>query len=144
MKVLTGGTFDLIHYGHILHLEACEKLANWRSQVYVMLVTDEWGRERKREPILSYEERKAILVGIGIADSNIFPVGKPSDLALRVISLKPDYYVYEYGTNQEAHELALAECKKLDIRTEDIGKNPINPFGTTTTSMVERILNDRP
>lgn len=56
MRLYTGGTFDLFHYGHMKFLRACQKIA---SQVFVSLNTDEFVFSYKDQaPILSYQERK--------------------------------------------------------------------------------------
>lgn len=56
MKLYTGGTFDLFHYGHMKFLRACQKIS---SQVFVSLNTDEFVFSYKNQvPILSYDERK--------------------------------------------------------------------------------------
>ena len=141
MRLLTGGTFDLFHYGHFLHLEECAELAKGRNQVYVMLVTDAWARSRKGKdrPILSYEERKAILISWGILTDHIFPVDKEKDLSTTVHSVRPDIYIYEYGSNSHAHDLALEVCNKLKIQAVAMDKKPVNPYGTSTSSIINKI-----
>ena len=139
MKILTGGTFDLIHFGHTLHIRECKKLAGSLTGVYIMLITDKWAKQRKRETIISFEERKAVLIGFGIRGDNIMPVDKKEDLPIAIQSIRPHLYLYEYNTNREAHDLALEECIRLKIETLNLGKHPPNPFRTTTTSIIERI-----
>src|SRR3990167_895612 len=140
MKILTGGTFDLIHYGHILHLRFCIRLADYLKNVGIMLVSDAWAESRKgkRHPVLLYEERKKILQALGF--ENIFPVNGKEDILAVVKLFKPDIYVYDYESNKEAHEAAVAYCEGNEIITFNLGKVPRNPFGTSTSSIIEKIL----
>tara|TARA_Y100000361_G_C11157578_1_gene345190 strand:- start:369 stop:794 length:426 start_codon:yes stop_codon:yes gene_type:complete len=55
MILYTGGTFDIFHYGHMMFLRSCQKIA---SRVVVALNTDEFVQSYKAEStILSYSER---------------------------------------------------------------------------------------
>lgn len=56
--IYTGGTFDLFHRGHVLFLKRCSLL----GRVVVALNTDEFIEDYKgKPPVISYEERKAVL-----------------------------------------------------------------------------------
>lgn len=58
----TGGTFDLFHVGHLNLLKRCHQLAGLTGQVVVSLNTDEFIYKYKNKyPVISYEDRKAIL-----------------------------------------------------------------------------------
>jgi D-beta-D-heptose 7-phosphate kinase/D-beta-D-heptose 1-phosphate adenosyltransferase len=56
-KVLVIGTFDIPHYGHFRFLKEAAKL----GKVIVALGTDEHQVSWKRQPVLTYLERKATL-----------------------------------------------------------------------------------
>lgn len=72
MIVYTGGTFDLFHLGH---LELLRKLASIGS-VTVGLNTDEFIQKYKgAPPIMSYEEREAVLLGCKFVSSVIPNLG---------------------------------------------------------------------
>lgn len=55
MKLYTGGTFDLFHYGHMSFLKNCKKLCD---NLIVALNEDEFIYDYKKEyPIMSFSER---------------------------------------------------------------------------------------
>jgi glycerol-3-phosphate cytidylyltransferase len=76
MNIYTGGTFDLFHRGHVEFLEKCKRLAG-DGQVVVALNTDEFIEEFKgKKPIMSFNERMAILLGSKYVDAVIKNIGE--------------------------------------------------------------------
>lgn len=65
-RVITYGTFDLLHYGHINLLKRAKALGDY---LIVALSTDEfnWNQKRKKS-YFSYAERKAMLEAIRYVD----------------------------------------------------------------------------
>ena len=65
-KVITYGTFDLLHYGHVNILERVKKLGDY---LIVVLSTDEFNWEQKQKKCyFTYEERKRLLEAIRYVD----------------------------------------------------------------------------
>ena len=65
-KVITYGTFDLLHYGHINLLQRAKALGDY---LIVALSTDEFNSEEKNKiTYFSYEERKRLLEAIRYVD----------------------------------------------------------------------------
>ncbi len=65
-KVITYGTFDLLHYGHINLLERAKKLGDY---LIVALSTDEFNLNQKnKKSYFSYEKRKQLLEAIRYVD----------------------------------------------------------------------------
>ena len=65
-KVITYGTFDLLHYGHINLLRSAKELGDY---LIVALSTDEFNREEKKKvSCFSYEQRKKLLEAIRYVD----------------------------------------------------------------------------
>jgi glycerol-3-phosphate cytidylyltransferase len=100
LTVYTGGTFDLFHRGHAEFLKRCARF----GEVVVSLNTDEFIQSYKgKPPIISYEDRKAVLdacawvnvviPNIGGADSkpSILEVN-PDIIAIGSDWAKKDYY----------------------------------------------------
>ena len=65
-KVITYGTFDLLHYGHINLLRRAKELGDY---LIVALSTDEFNWNQKHKKCyFSYEERKQLLESIRYVD----------------------------------------------------------------------------
>ena len=64
-KVITYGTFDLLHYGHINLLRRAKELGDY---LIVALSTDEFNRGKGKECYFSYEDRKKMLEAIRYVD----------------------------------------------------------------------------
>ena len=65
-KIITYGTFDLLHYGHINLLKRAKTLGDY---LIVVLSTDEFNWNMKQKKCyFSYEKRKALLEAIRYVD----------------------------------------------------------------------------
>lgn len=65
-RVITYGTFDLLHYGHINLLRQAKALGDY---LIVALSTDEFNKLKKnKECYFSYEQRKLLLESIRYVD----------------------------------------------------------------------------
>ena len=65
-RVITYGTFDLMHYGHINLLERAKKLGDY---LIVGLSTDEFNWNKKQKKCyFSYDERKRMLEALRAVD----------------------------------------------------------------------------
>ncbi len=65
-KVITYGTFDLLHYGHINLLKRAKELGDY---LIVVLSTDEFNwNEKQKKCYFSYEKRKMLLESIRYVD----------------------------------------------------------------------------
>lgn len=101
----TGGTFDMFHIGHLNLLKRCNEIAGISGQVIVSLNTDEFIEKYKgKKPIVSYEDRKAILESCKYVDCVIENYGgsdsKESILSAQIVDViaigsdwaRKDYY----------------------------------------------------
>lgn len=64
-KVITYGTFDLLHYGHINLLRRAKKYGDY---LIVALSTDEFNEKKGKHSYFNYEKRKALLEAIRYVD----------------------------------------------------------------------------
>ena len=65
-RVITYGTFDLLHYGHINLLKQAKELGDY---LVVVLSTDEFNlNEKNKKSYFSYDKRKQLLEAIRYVD----------------------------------------------------------------------------
>ena len=64
-KIITYGTFDLLHYGHINLLQRAKKLGDY---LIVALSTNEFNEQKGKTCYFSYEERKKLVESIRYVD----------------------------------------------------------------------------
>ncbi len=68
-RILTYGTFDLLHYGHLYLLKRAKLLG---GELYVGVSTDEFNAEKNKRAQFPYEERIALLDELKSVDF-VFP-----------------------------------------------------------------------
>lgn len=87
--VYTGGTFDILHIGHILFLQKCNELGD----VVVALNTDDFiERYKGKKPIFRYEERMKHLLDSGLV-KKVIPNEQAEDSKPTILNVKPDVIV---------------------------------------------------
>ena len=64
-RVITYGTYDLLHYGHIALLKRARALGDF---LMVALSSDEFNAGKGKQAYFSYEERKVMLEAIRYVD----------------------------------------------------------------------------
>jgi glycerol-3-phosphate cytidylyltransferase len=64
-RVLTYGTFDLLHFGHVRLLERLRMLGEWTA---VGLSTDDFNRQKGKTACQPYAERRAALLSTRLVD----------------------------------------------------------------------------
>lgn len=91
--VYTGGTFDLFHSAHVRFLKACRRLAGQDGEVIVALNTDAFIQAYKgKPPIMSFAERKEVLLGCKYVDAVISNIGG-ADSKPSIEQVMPDFIV---------------------------------------------------
>lgn len=91
--VLTMGTFDLFHAGHVFLLEQCRKLAGPGGKVVVALNSDEFVREFKTDPPAhTLHQRTRILAACRHVDEVVENTGG-HDASQTILAVKPTFLV---------------------------------------------------
>ena len=86
LMVYTGGTFDLLHSGHVNFLNRCAELGS----VVVALNTDEFIEAYKgKPPVMTYAEREAVLMGLRSV-FDVVPNAGGADSRISIDSVSPD------------------------------------------------------
>ncbi len=133
--VLTSGTFDLLHIGHLNYLD---KVKEHGDIVVVLLSGDKRVKARKgqKRPIINESDRARILDNLKMVDyvfidpSNMRPDETDPIHAEILQKLKPDYYVTD-GPDPRFYNLM---DKSQFIILERLNPEP------STTSIIDRIL----
>lgn len=115
----TGGTFDLLHAGHVNFLKQCKSVVGGNGKVVVSLNTDEFIYEyKKQSPIISFEERRSVLLGCKYVDDVVPNIGgsdskqsimqvKPTIIAIGSDWARKDYYKQMSFTQEWLDELNI-------------------------------------
>ena len=137
--VYTGGTFDLFHSGHLRFLKACRRLAGDDGRVVVALNTDAFIQAYKgSSPIMSFDERKAVLLGCRYVDQVIANIGG-ADSKPSIEQVMPDYVVIGDDWARKDYYAQMQFTRAwLDALEIQLVYVPYTP-GISTTELKQRI-----
>lgn len=120
-KVITYGTFDLLHHGHILLLQRARQLGD---HLTVALSTDEFNKIKGKESFFNYQERKLIIEAIKYVDI-VIPEKSWDQKINDVIQYKIDIFVIGDDWENKFNFL-MPYCKVIYLpRTPDISSSSI-------------------
>lgn len=92
MKVLTVGTFDLLHSGHIKLFENCRKIVGNSGKVIVGVNTDDFVYSYKKiKPIIPFKHRIKVISSITYVDEVVENDSK--NLQNMLLSIKPEILI---------------------------------------------------
>ena len=135
LKVLVGGTFDIIHPGHIHYLREAAK----KGLVYAVIATDENVKRIKgKYPILNQEQRLEIISSIKYVYDAF--IGDERDFIKPIERIKPDIVLL--GPDQPINEefiIKETERRGIEVVVERLPKR-IGPENASTTNIVKEIL----
>lgn len=121
-RVITYGTFDLLHYGHINLLRRAKELGDY---LIVALSTDEFNlNEKNKTCYFSYEQRKQLLEAIRYVDL-VIPEESWEQKAMDVELYKIDTFVI--GDDWEGKfDFLKDQCEVVYLsRTKEISTTKI-------------------
>lgn len=128
--VLAGGTFDILHVGHLRYLEECKK----QGDILVVCVAGD-ARTRRRKgpdrPIIPAIQRAEIVANLKMVDFVFISNSKPfSESILR--SVNPNVLVT--SSNEPSREMKQEFQKYMHQRHPKIELVLTHRFNTTSTS----------
>lgn len=133
-KVLVGGCFDLLHYGHIKFLEEAKTLGDY---LIVALESDENVRKMKGDsrPIHTQEQRKIMLESLRFVDEVIAlpPLDSDEDYAKLVTQVAPAIIAVTQGDPME-------EKKRTHAKHVGASVAIISKVHTPSTSQLAKLL----
>jgi cytidyltransferase-like protein len=90
MIVYNGGSYDLLHPGHLFVFRQMRELAGPDGQVVISLNTDDFiARFKGHPPVQSYAEREAVLLGLRDID-RVIPNVAAEDARPAIEAVGPD------------------------------------------------------
>jgi len=90
--VLTMGSFDLLHPGHVGLLRRCRAIAHSGGRVVVAVNTDDFiAHFKDRRPVMAYAERATMVEAVRYVDQVVENDG--ADQAKLIEMVKPDWLV---------------------------------------------------
>lgn len=127
MVVITYGTYDIIHYGHIGFLKRAKELAGPNGKLIVGLSTDNFHEKLKHKPrcYFTYEQRKQVLEGIGYVDG-IFPEETWEQKAKDIQKYNADILVMGDDWKGKFDGFKTVKCKVMTLPRCIEGQDPIS------------------
>jgi len=104
-RVMAGGTFDLLHLGHLHYLQEAKELGD---ELIVVIACDKTVREHKHEPLMDEEVRREMVEALKPVDKAI--VGSEEDKFDTVEEVDPDVIALGYDQRHAEEKL------KRDLR----------------------------
>jgi glycerol-3-phosphate cytidylyltransferase len=141
MRIYSGGTYDLFHWGHVELLRRLKDMAGKDGQVIVALNTDEFVEEYKgKKPVMSYDEREAVLKACVYVDEVVRNTGG-EDSRPTILAVDADFVVV--GTDWcERDYMKQMSFTREWLEEHNIGFGYI-PYtsGISSTDIKKRLLN---
>lgn len=129
-KIITYGTFDLLHYGHINLLKRAKELGDY---LIVAVSTDDFNQKKGKESYFSYEIRKYMVESIKYVDLVIPEISweqKPNDIikyGIDVFVIGDDWKgKFDFLKREGVEVIYLSRTP--DISTTDIKKELKSPL----------------
>lgn len=138
MNVLTMGSFDMLHAGHVGLFAKCRQLAG-AGTVTVAVNTDEFIARFKRQPLCTFEERTAVIAACRDVDRVLANDGSAQwDL---IQSVSPDHLVIGYDWHSRDY-LAQIGTTEEQLTAAGIALTYVPRTGDWSTTAMRKRLTD--
>jgi len=139
MNIITLGTFDLLHIGHLKLFKRCKKLSN-EDNFIVGLNSDEFIQKYKgKRPIMTFDERYRIIQETEIADNIV--INNQSDGSIKTLLIEQKIDLIVIGSDWFKKDY----LSQIGLTIEWMEKNDISlcyvPYteGISTTEIKKRM-----
>lgn len=108
--VLANGVFDILHIGHLRHLQAARKLGDW---LVVSITKDAYVNKGPRRPVFTDRERREMVQALDVVDRTILV-----ESALEALEIvQPQVFVKgaDYQTRIDPEHLAYCKAHGIEI-----------------------------
>lgn len=122
MRIYNGGTYDLLHPGHLFVFRQMRELAGPGGSVVIALNTDEFVDAFKgHAPVQTYAEREAVLLGLRDIDEVIPNSGGP-DARPAIEAAAPDVIAagWDWHSDDDSRY-----CRQMGFTTEWLAERGI-------------------
>jgi glycerol-3-phosphate cytidylyltransferase len=142
VRIYTGGTFDLFHWGHVELLRRIKDMAGRDGQVIVSLNTDEFVEEYKgKKPVMSYDEREAVLLGCRYVSEVIKNVGG-GDSRESILDADVDFVVVGTDWCEKDYMKQMSFTREW-LEEHNVGFGYIPYTAGISTTEIKKRLTDR-
>lgn len=123
-RIITYGTFDVLHYGHINLLKRAKALGDY---LIVGLSSDEFNRLKNKKSYYTYEQRKSILETIRYVDL-IIPENNWAQKRSDILKYQADIFVMGSDWENKFNDLSDV-CKVIYLpRTQGVSSTQTKQF----------------
>ncbi|MHA1269783.1 MAG: adenylyltransferase/cytidyltransferase family protein [Candidatus Helarchaeota archaeon] len=140
--VMTFGTFDILHLGHVKLLSNAKQFGGKNAKLIVIVARDENViKEKNRRPIFPENQRLEMIKALKIVDDAY--LGNLGSDKLKIIEeIKPDIIVLGYDQNVEEKEIRK-ELEKRGLfvqikRLEKYGNDSFNSSSKIIKMVIEK------
>ena len=134
-RVLTMGTFDLLHFGHIAFLRQCAKLGD---KLIVGINSDEFTARFKRVPVMTQSERIHAVRQLGYAAVLNASAGREliGKIKPSVLAVGSDWARKDYMSQVDCDQDYLDDMKIIMAYVPYVQEHPIS-----TSEIIRRVRN---
>ncbi len=140
--VVTYGTFDLFHVGHVRLLKRLRALG---GRLIVGCSTDAFNEGKGKRTVMPYEQREELLLGCRYVD-DVFPEKNWDQKRSDIIEFKVD--IFAIGDDWSGHFDSLQDIcevmylpRTLGISSTDVKKLVVSRFKTELVSIATELQN---